>query len=57
MLLFTGIFGGLMLLSIDSRRRVLAVMLIGCIAILAGCGKNDVFGGDRSFVRSECFIQ
>lgn len=34
MLLFTGIFGGLMLLSIDSRRRVLAVMLIGCIAII-----------------------
>lgn len=34
MLLFTGLFGGLMLLSVDSRRRVLAVMLIGCIAIL-----------------------
>src|SRR5277367_672944 len=34
MLLFTAIFGGLMLLSIESRRRVVAVLLIGCIAIL-----------------------
>src|ERR1700686_5129143 len=34
MLLFTTLFGGLMLLSIDSRRRMIAVLLIGCIAIL-----------------------
>src|SRR5580765_1295151 len=34
MLLFTTLFGGLMLLSIESRRRMIAVLLIGCIAIL-----------------------
>ena len=34
MLLFTALFGGLMLLSIESRRRMIAVLLIGCIAIL-----------------------
>ena len=34
MLLFTAMFGGLMLLSIESRRRMIAVLLIGCIAIL-----------------------
>jgi len=34
MLLFTALFGGLMLLSIESRRRMVAVLLIGCIAIL-----------------------
>src|ERR1700678_191139 len=34
MLLVTALFGGLMLLSVDSRRRVVAVLLIGCIAIL-----------------------
>src|SRR5258708_4601870 len=34
MLLFTALFGGLMLLSIESRRRMGAVLLIGCIAIL-----------------------
>ena len=32
MLLFTALFGGLMLLSIESRRRMIAVLLIGCIA-------------------------
>src|SRR6202171_285762 len=36
MLLFTALFGGLMLLSIESRRRMIAVLLIGCIAILGG---------------------
>ena len=30
----TALFGGLMLLSTDSRRRMIAVFLIGCIAIL-----------------------
>ena len=34
MLFFTALFGGLMLLSIESRRRMVAVLLIGCIAIL-----------------------
>ena len=34
MLLVTALFGVLMLLSVDSRRRVVAVLLIGCIAIL-----------------------
>lgn len=34
MLLFTGLFGGLMLLSVESRRRMIAVLLIGCVAIL-----------------------
>src|SRR5229473_381627 len=34
MLLFTALFGGLMLLSIESRRRMIAVLLIGCIAIM-----------------------
>src|SRR6202022_5160049 len=34
MLLFTALFGGLMLLSVESRRRMMAVLLIGCIAIL-----------------------
>src|SRR5258708_22403583 len=34
MLLFTALFGGLMLLNIKSRRRMIAVLLIGCIAIL-----------------------
>ncbi len=34
MLLFTGLFGCLMLLSMESRRRMIAVLLIGCIAIL-----------------------
>ena len=34
MLLVTALFGGLMLLSIESRRRTIAILLIGCIAIL-----------------------
>jgi hypothetical protein len=34
MLLFAGLFGCLMLLSMASRRRMIAVLLIGCIAIL-----------------------
>jgi hypothetical protein len=34
MLLLTAIFSGLMVVSADSRRRVVAVLLIGCIAIL-----------------------
>src|ERR1700684_4548418 len=34
MLLVTALFSGLMLLSVNSRRRVVAVLLIGCIAIL-----------------------
>src|SRR5260370_38278871 len=34
MLLFTTLFGGLMLRSVESRRRMGAVLLIGCIAIL-----------------------
>src|SRR5260370_29397338 len=34
MLLFTALFGGLKLLSIESRRRTIAILLIGCIAIL-----------------------
>jgi hypothetical protein len=34
MLLLTTLFSGLMLVSADSRRRVVAVLLIGCIAIL-----------------------
>jgi hypothetical protein len=34
MLLFTGLFGGLMLLSADDGRRLIAILLIGCIAIL-----------------------
>ena len=34
MLLVTALFGGLMLLSVESRRRMVAVLLIGCIAIL-----------------------
>ena len=31
---FTVLFGGLMLLSASSRRRVIAIFLIGCIALL-----------------------
>jgi hypothetical protein len=34
MLFVTALFGGLMLLSVESRRRTVAVLLIGCIAIL-----------------------
>src|SRR5580692_8800983 len=34
MLLFTTIFGGLMLLSMENRRRTIAILLIGCVAIL-----------------------
>ena len=34
MLVLTGLFGSLMLVSADSRRRTVAVLLIGCIAIL-----------------------
>ena len=34
MLLVTALFGGLMLLSVESRRRMVAVLLIGCIAVL-----------------------
>jgi len=34
MLVLTGLFGSLMLVSADSRRRMVAVLLIGCIAIL-----------------------
>ena len=34
MLFVTALFGGLMLLSVESRRRMIAVLLIGCIAIL-----------------------
>ena len=32
MLFVTALFGGLMLLSVESRRRTVAVLLIGCIA-------------------------
>jgi hypothetical protein len=35
MLLVTALFGGLMLMSIQSRRRTIAILLIGAIAILA----------------------
>ena len=31
---FTALFGGLMLLSVKSRRRMIAIMLIGCVAVL-----------------------
>jgi hypothetical protein len=34
MLFVTALFGGLMLLSVESRRRMVAVLLISCIAIL-----------------------
>jgi hypothetical protein len=34
-LVLTGVFGGLMLVSADSRRRMIAILLIGCIAVLA----------------------
>ena len=34
MLFVTALFGGLMLLSVESRRRTVGVLLIGCIAIL-----------------------
>src|SRR5712692_9080106 len=34
MLVFTLLFAGLMLLSAQSRRRVIAVSLIGCLAVL-----------------------
>src|SRR6202142_3117186 len=34
MLFVTALFGGLMLLSVESRRRTVAVLLIGCIAVL-----------------------
>jgi hypothetical protein len=34
MLVLTGVFGGLMLVSADSRRRMIAILLIGCIAVL-----------------------
>jgi hypothetical protein len=34
MLFVTALFSGLMLLSVESRRRMVAVLLIGCIAIL-----------------------
>lgn len=31
---FTALFGGLMLLSVENRRRMIAIMLIGCVAVL-----------------------
>ena len=34
MWLFTALFGGLMLLSVENRRRMIAIMLIGCVAVL-----------------------
>jgi hypothetical protein len=34
MLVVTALFSGLMLLSVESRRRTVAVLLIGCIAVL-----------------------
>ena len=34
MLVLAGLFGSLMLMSADSRRRMIAILLIGCIAIL-----------------------
>lgn len=34
MLLFTTLFGGLMLLSMENRRRTIAILVIGCIAVL-----------------------
>ena len=34
MLVLTGVFGGLMLVSAASRRRMIAILLIGCIAVL-----------------------
>src|ERR1700683_1074350 len=34
MLLVTALFGGLILLSVESRRRTVAILLIGCIAVL-----------------------
>ena len=34
MLFVTALFGGLMLMSIQSRRRTIAILLIGCIAVL-----------------------
>ena len=34
MLVLAGLFGSLMLMSADSRRRMVAILLIGCIAIL-----------------------
>jgi hypothetical protein len=34
MLVLAGLFGSLMLMSTDSRRRMIAILLIGCIAIL-----------------------
>jgi hypothetical protein len=53
MLLFTAMFGGLMLLSIESRRRMVAVLLIGCIAIL---GISPPPGQAQSFCLP-CVIQ
>jgi len=35
MILFTLLFAGLMLLSAQSRRRVIAISLIGCLTVLA----------------------
>src|ERR1700740_579683 len=34
MVIFTALFAGLMLLSAHSRRRVVAISLIGCLAVL-----------------------
>ena len=34
MLVLAGLFGSLMLMSADSRRRMIAILLIGCIAVL-----------------------
>src|SRR5436305_3281098 len=34
MLIFTALFAGLMLLSAHSRRRIIAISLIGCLAML-----------------------
>jgi hypothetical protein len=34
---FTALFGGLILLSVESRRRMIAIMLIGCICGSRGC--------------------
>jgi len=34
MLFMTAVFGGLMLLSIESRRRVIAILVIGAITML-----------------------
>jgi len=34
MLFMTAVFGGLMFLSVESRRRVIAILVIGAIAML-----------------------